>query len=71
MLGGFGAMLDEPAALGFGQRCSAQRIFAGQPTAIEVRFKVGQRASFALVANTRVRKSGSLKSFFTVARSEV
>lgn len=52
MLGGFGAMLGEPAALRLRQRSSAQRIFAGEPTAIEKRFKVDQRASLALVANT-------------------
>ena len=55
---GFGPMFDEPAALGLRQRCSAQSIFPGQTTAIELGSEIRQRADFALVAGALGKVAG-------------
>ena len=58
MLGCFGSMLGEPAALRLRQRRSAEGIFANQTTAIELGFKVCQRARLALGAGTLGETAG-------------
>ena len=58
MPGGVGPMFGEPAALGLRQRCSAERIFAGQTTAIELAFEVRQGAGLALFAGTLDQAAG-------------
>jgi hypothetical protein len=45
MLGELRTMLGKPAALRLRQRGLAQRVFEGETTAIELAFKLGERAS--------------------------